>query len=90
MRGIGASGGHAGVGRVPVCIRGGSTAAEQTALVEANQFCQGRGQKFVPINTRESGAPFQAMYGPTDYSVTFQCLSPSDPDFCLLYTSRCV
>jgi hypothetical protein len=58
-------------------IRGGSTEAQRTALTEANGFCAQQGRQFLPtdLETPASRNP----YGPTDYAVTFQCLSPGDP-----------
>jgi hypothetical protein len=52
-------------------VRGGSTTAKQVALPEANQFCEERGRKFLPMNMSE---------GPTKYTVTFRCLLPTDPE----------
>lgn len=58
-------------------ILGGSTTAEQQALTEANAYCSQQGRVFVPneMTTPPSANP----YGPTNYSVTFRCLSPDDP-----------
>lgn len=62
-------------------IRGGSTTAQQVALTEANQFCEERGLKFLPMNMTEGSIPMQAaLYGPTKYTVTFRCLRPGDPE----------
>jgi hypothetical protein len=59
-------------------IRGGSTTAQQTALTEANAFCAGQGRQFLPVDML---TPFSANpYGTTNYSVTFRCLSPGDPE----------
>jgi hypothetical protein len=59
-------------------IRGGSTTAQQTALTEANAFCAGQGRQFLPVDML---TPFSANpYGTTNYSVTFRCLLPGDPE----------
>jgi hypothetical protein len=59
-------------------IRGGSTTAQQAALTEANAFCTGQGRQFLPVDML---TPFRANpYGTTDYSVTFRCLLPGDPE----------
>ena len=58
-------------------IRGGSTTAQQTALTEANAFCTQPGRDFLP--TDMATPPSLNPYGPTSYSVTFQCLLPGDP-----------
>jgi hypothetical protein len=62
-------------------IRGGSLGAQQAAMTEANQFCESKGRKFLPENMGVApGAPIQTnIYGPTNYSVVFQCLLPDDP-----------
>jgi hypothetical protein len=64
-------------------IRGGSLGAQQAAMTEANQFCESKGRKFLPENMGVApGAPIQTnIYGPTNYSVVFQCLLPDDPGF---------
>jgi hypothetical protein len=58
-------------------IRGGSAEAQRTSLIEANAYCAQQGRQFLPTDlvTPPSSNP----YGPTGYSVTFQCLSPDDP-----------
>ena len=58
-------------------IRGGSAEAQRTSLIEANAFCMQQGRQFLPTDlvTPASSNP----YGPTGYTVTFQCLSPDDP-----------
>lgn len=59
-------------------IVGGSTTAQQTALTKANAYCAQQGRQFVVSDmlTPASANP----YGPTNYSVTFRCLLPGDPD----------
>lgn len=59
-------------------IRGGGTEAERVALTKANDFCAQQGRKFVPTMMGERGGAINP-YGPTGYTVTFRCLSPSDP-----------
>ena len=58
-------------------IRGGSAEAQRTALTEANAFCLQQGRQFLPTDLETP--PSRNPYGPTGYTVTFQCLSPSDP-----------
>ncbi len=53
-------------------VSGGSVAAREMALQEANAFCEKQGKSVLVTNTSES-------YG-TDYSVTFRCLLSDDPD----------
>ena len=56
---------------VPV---GGDTG--RVAVTKANDFCIEKGRVFVPSMTQAS-IPTQD-YGNTEYSVTFQCLLPTD------------
>jgi len=58
--------------------RGGQLAAERVALTEANEFCEQRGRKFLPVNMTQP-SPIAAI-SPVGYSVTFRCLSSSDPE----------
>ena len=58
-------------------IRGGSAEAQRTALTEANAFCLQQGRQFLPTDLETP--PSRNPYGPTGYTVTFQCLSPGDP-----------
>jgi hypothetical protein len=59
-------------------IRGGTATAQKVALTEANEFCEGRGQKFMPISM--GTRPGMTEPNPTGYSVTFRCLQPGDPE----------
>ena len=58
-------------------IRGGSVEAQKQALLEANAFCAGQGRQFLPTDLQTPAS--RNPYGPTGYSVTFQCLLPGDP-----------
>jgi hypothetical protein len=59
-------------------IRGGSTAAFQAGMNEANTFCTQKGRVFLPTNTV---TPSSAnIYGNTDFRMTFRCLLSGDPD----------
>lgn len=60
-------------------IIGGGNAAEATALTQANQFCTTHGRKFLATKADLSSPPIQFIYGPTSYSLTFECLKPGDP-----------
>jgi hypothetical protein len=56
--------------------RGGNSVAERVALTEANEFCEQRGRKFLPVNMTQ---PSAIAISPAGYTVTFRCLSPGDP-----------
>jgi hypothetical protein len=53
---------------------GGAIEAKKDALIKVNEFCETKGRKFVP-NTMG-----QAVIGHTEYTVTFRCLLPNDPE----------
>jgi hypothetical protein len=59
-------------------VRGGGTEAQRVALTEANEFCQKQDRVFVPTTMGAAGN-LTNPYGPTGYSVTFQCLTHEDP-----------
>jgi len=59
-------------------IRGGATAAEQAALIEANTFCAQQGRQFLVVDM--VAPPRWNMWGPTGYGVSFRCLLPGDPE----------
>jgi hypothetical protein len=59
-------------------IRGGSTTAEQTAMTEANAFCEQHGRQFVPVDMQTPAS--RNPWGTTGYAVTFRCLLPGDPE----------
>ena len=55
----------------------GSVEAEQrSTLAKADNFCSQQGRKSVP-STMEPGDP--GPFGPTVFTVVFQCLLPNDP-----------
>jgi putative hemolysin len=55
----------------------GSVEAEQrSTLAKADDFCAQQGRKLVP-STMEPGEP--GPFGPTVFTVVFQCLLPNDP-----------
>jgi hypothetical protein len=58
-------------------ILGGSMAAEQNSMVEANAFCARQGRQFLPTDNAELAGIMNPR--PTGYTVTFQCLLPGDP-----------
>lgn len=58
-------------------ILGGSMTAQKQALTEANAYCTQQGRQFAPAQM--GAAPSANPYGPTDYTVTFRCLLPTDP-----------
>lgn len=58
-------------------IRGGNATAERVALIEANEFCERRGRKFLPVNMTQ---PSSMAISPAGYSVVFRCLLPNDPE----------
>ncbi len=60
-------------------VLGGGSAAETTALTQANQYCASQGRQFMTAQTDLSSLPVDAQYGPTSYSLTFECLEPGDP-----------
>ena len=59
-------------------IRGGSTAAQQQAMTEANAYCVSQGRQFLPVDTQTPAS--RNPWGTTGYSVTFRCLLHDDPD----------
>ena len=59
-----------------VAIWGDATKAGRVAVIKANDLCIEKGRVFVPSTTQAS-IPTQD-YGNTEYSITFQCLLPSD------------
>ena len=59
-------------------ILGGATTAQQKALVGANAFCAQQGRQLVL--TDKLIPPSRNPYGPTGYTITFQCLLPGDPE----------
>jgi putative hemolysin len=52
--------------------------AERDTLFKASHYCAQKGRQFVEVSKNLSGN-MANPYGPTDFTVTFKCLSPSDP-----------
>jgi putative hemolysin len=55
-----------------------SAEVERDTLYKAEQYCAQRGRQFAQVNKNLSGN-LANPYGPTDFTVTFKCLAPSDP-----------
>lgn len=52
-------------------ILGGASTARQSALDEANKYCQNTGGTFTPLGSQEGGG---TIYGPEDFNLTFRCV----------------
>ena len=59
-----------------VAIWGDATKAGRVAVIKANDFCIEKGRVFMPSMTQAS-IPTEGS-GNTEYTVTFQCLLPTD------------
>jgi hypothetical protein len=55
-------------------VRGGAAEAQRVALIEANDFCRAQGRVFAPVMMAPGGYPY-SVYGPTNFSVSFQCVA---------------
>jgi hypothetical protein len=56
----------------------GRSTTTQAAVQKAAQFCTGQGKNLVLSHQNDSG---YAGWTPVDATVTFQCLSNSDPEY---------
>lgn len=61
-------------------LTGGSTEAKRVALTKANDFCAEKGRVFVPSVMKEGGYDYTFKSGNTEYTLTFQCLPPNNPN----------
>jgi hypothetical protein len=60
-------------------IMGGAMAAQPVALERASDYCQGQGRDMMLVNSQVIAE--REAVTPPQYSITFRCLLPTDPEF---------